>query len=240
MVKLCVLGSGSKGNSTYLKINGYEMLLDAGFSYKEIKKRLACIDKNIEDIKTIFISHEHRDHVQALPMFRKNNIRIYSEAGGNVVPEREIHIRNTGIKIMPFRLSHDEKCVGYRIEHQDFSLLYIVDTGCIPEEAMAHCFGATAILFEFNYDLVKLTENQKYPTELMERVAGEEGHMDNIESKRILKELDHDKLELVMCMHLSQQNNNTQLVRYEAGLAVKNTKIAVGVQNILSKMFFFV
>jgi len=105
---------------------------------------------------------------------------------------------------------------------------------------MAHCFGATAILFEFNYDLVKLTENQKYPTELMERVAGEEGHMDNIESKRILKELDHDKLELVMCMHLSQQNNNTQLVRYEAGLAVKNTKIAVGVQNILSKMFFFV
>lgn len=240
MIKLCVLGTGSKGNSTYLNIKGYELLIDAGFSYKQLKRKLACIDKNIEDIKTILISHWHGDHVQALPMFRKKDVQIYSEADGNVIPEKEILIPDTDIKVMPFRLSHDVPCVGYRIEHEDFSLLYIVDTGCIPEEAMAHCFGATVMLMEFNYDLVKLTENQNYPTELMERIAGDEGHMDNVESKRIMKELDHDKLELVVCMHLSAENNNVQLVKYEAGLAVKDVKVSVGMQNILSKMFYFV
>ncbi len=142
MVKVCVLGSGSKGNATYININGYEILLDAGFSYKELRKRLALISKRIENIKTVFITHQHIDHTQAVSSFKKKGVRIYSEEDKNVLPGKEI-ILPGNTKITPFRLSHDVPCVGYRVAYEDFALVYVTDTGCVLEESMPYLFDAT-------------------------------------------------------------------------------------------------
>lgn len=237
VVKLCVLGSGSKGNSVYLDINGFEILIDAGFSFKELKKRLGIINKDIFNIKTILVSHDHEDHIKAIPQFKKRTQAIIVYPGAKSpyfnIPQY--------IEITSFKLSHDSPCYGFRIQSGSFVLCYVNDTGCIPESAMKYFFGATVMLLEFNYDLKILTENQKYPTELVERIASDVGHMDNTESSRILSEATHDGLKLVVPMHLSEHNNNPELALYEASKYIDTTicEVVCARQDKPSKMFFF-
>jgi len=221
MVKLCILGTGSKGNATYLDINGYEILIDAGFSYKELKKRMAVIGKDIQNIKAVFFSHFHTDHTQALLMFhKKKDVKIYTAI------DQEINL-NKSIKIIPFSLSHDVPCLGFRVESLDFSLVYALDTGCISEEALKHMFGATVVLIETNYDLATLTENQKYPTELIERIDSDEGHLCNEDAARVLGHITHDKLKMVIGMHGSAMNNRPELAEYEIKTALKDKAVDV-------------
>ncbi len=236
MVKVCVLGSGSKGNAVYVNLGGQEFLIDAGFTYKELSRRLGLIDKDINNIKDVYISHMgHQDHSRAVPQFLKKGVDVYSNVYGCNQDN------SAGYNIQTFMLSHDDPCHGFRLEYQDFSLIYIPDTGCIPEEALKYCFGATVILMEFNYDLEMLTENQKYSVELIERIASDEGHMDNVESGRILAELNHDKLELVVPLHLSEMNNNPALALYEAGKGLgDHVELALSYQDRPTKIFYFV
>ncbi len=66
MEGFCTLGSGSKGNCTYLGTNRTKILIDAGLSGKAIKERLQQINVDIADIDAILITHEHSDHIQGL------------------------------------------------------------------------------------------------------------------------------------------------------------------------------
>lgn len=54
------IASGSHGNATYLNINGKNILIDAGLSYKELNKRL-LINVGIDgtDIDFVFVTHSH-------------------------------------------------------------------------------------------------------------------------------------------------------------------------------------
>ena len=233
MIKICSLGSGSKGNSLYININGYELLIDAGFSYKRMKARLASINQNVDTIKTILVSHQHSDHNKAVSQFQKKTCaKIYNN---QVQPI----ILTPNIKAIPFILSHSVPCLGYRIEFRNFSIVYVSDTGCVPEAAMRHLFGASVIVFEFNYDLELLTENQKYPTELIENIASDIGHMDNVQSGRILAELNHPELKFIIPWHLSEKNNNPALVKYEAQKHA-NCPVVCSTQDKPSEVLFLI
>ena len=211
MIKLCNLGSGSGGNATYIELDGYGILLDAGFSFKELKKRLDIIGKSIDHVKTIFISHDHIDHIQAVSQIRKKhpNITIFN----NICFESMTLLSKPSLlQVTSFLLSHDSPCYGFDLTYKDFKLTYIPDTGCITEDAAKALFNLKgienhAIIVECNYDLKMLTEG-RYESELMERIFSNDGHMDNVESARILKEVWHDKLRLVLPFHLSVENNN--------------------------------
>ena len=63
MIKFCSLSSGSKGNTAYVEINGDKFLLDIGNTTSYIEKALQEINVDPRDIKGIFISHSHHDHV---------------------------------------------------------------------------------------------------------------------------------------------------------------------------------
>ncbi|MBL0717414.1 MAG: hypothetical protein JJV89_05130 [Desulfosarcina sp.] len=65
--------------------------------------------------------------------------------------------------------------------------------------------------------------------------------MDNVEAGRILAELNHDKLELFVPLHLSEMNNHSDLVRYEAGKGLgKHVDVALSYQDRPTKIFYFV
>lgn len=231
MIKISVLGSGSKGNSTIIDINGYRLLFDAGFSHKELKKRLEIVGQDIDTIQSIFISHQHSDHTQALTQFqKKQQVKIYSNLTET--------IKINDFTITPFLLSHDEPCTGFRLQFKDFSFVYASDTGCIPEVALKYFFNATVIALEFNYDLETLTENQNYPTELIERIVSDQGHMDNVEAARILSEINHEGLQLVIPIHMSEKNNNKGLVQYEAEKNV-SCRVVRADQGAPTEMFYF-
>lgn len=78
MVKMTVLASGSKGNSTILSSSRTRILVDAGLSCRELFKRMAAAGEDPCTLDAILITHEHQDHVQGLAVTaRKLGIPVY-------------------------------------------------------------------------------------------------------------------------------------------------------------------
>ena len=131
-MKFSVLGSGSSGNSSYIEMGNKKFLIDAGFSGKKIMEKLNNIERKIEDIDGIFVTHEHSDHIQGLGVLsRKFDIPIYlheitygiiREKIGKVEPKNVKFINEEKIMIEDcvinsFEVMHDaEKCLGFTFE----------------------------------------------------------------------------------------------------------------------------
>jgi phosphoribosyl 1,2-cyclic phosphodiesterase len=78
MVKMTVLASGSKGNSTVVSSSRTRILVDVGVSCRELFKRMAAADEDPRTLDAILITHEHQDHVQGLAVTaRKLGIPVY-------------------------------------------------------------------------------------------------------------------------------------------------------------------
>jgi phosphoribosyl 1,2-cyclic phosphodiesterase len=65
-VHFTILGSGSSGNCAYIETAEARILVDAGFSPLQIRKRLASIGRTPENLSAILITHEHSDHISGL------------------------------------------------------------------------------------------------------------------------------------------------------------------------------
>ena len=77
-VQLTILGSGSGGNCAYLETEETRLLIDAGFSNRQIRQRLATIGRAPEGLNGILVTHEHTDHINGLAgLASKLNIPIY-------------------------------------------------------------------------------------------------------------------------------------------------------------------
>lgn len=197
MIKLVVLGSGSDGNATYIDIDGKKYLVDCGFTKPATKKRLATFGRTIEELEGVIISHDHKDHVS--PWLVRDNMIITDL---------------TGTPFKSFSLSHDAACLGYTATDKDGNKVGIVsDTGVIPEEAVGELFDCAILLCETNYDVDMLARG-KYPIELLERIASEQGHCRNECAAELVEMVVCDKLKYVVCMHLSRSNNHPDLARF--------------------------
>ncbi len=78
MVRMTVLASGSKGNSTVVSSSRTRILVDAGLSCRELFKRMAAAGEDPRTLDAILVTHEHQDHVQGLAVTaRKLGIPVY-------------------------------------------------------------------------------------------------------------------------------------------------------------------
>jgi len=78
MVRMTVLASGSKGNSTIVSSATTRVLVDAGLSCRELMKRMRAAGEEPEALNAILITHEHQDHVQGMAVTaRKLGIPVY-------------------------------------------------------------------------------------------------------------------------------------------------------------------
>lgn len=81
-VQFTILGSGSAGNCAYVETAETRILVDAGFSPLQIRKRLASIGKTPENLSAIILTHEHSDHIVGLlGMADKFQIPIFCNRG---------------------------------------------------------------------------------------------------------------------------------------------------------------
>src|SRR6185437_409539 len=77
-VRLTILGSGSSGNCAYVETDEARILVDAGFSARQIRARLATIGRAPENLTGILITHEHSDHICGLlALAEKLKLPIY-------------------------------------------------------------------------------------------------------------------------------------------------------------------
>ena len=221
-LRVSVLGSGSKGNAVVIEAGGRRLLIDAGFSCREIVRRLRAIGLEPEDVDALVLTHEHGDHVRGVARFcSKHPVPVYATAGTlsalSVRPESARLLRTcrsgepfeaAGFLVEVFSVPHDARePVGVVVEDPGGARVGLVaDLGCRSRLAWGRLQGVHALLLEANHD-VEMLRNGPYPWSLKQRVAGRHGHLSNDDAAAGLPELHHDGLAHVVLYHLSQINN---------------------------------
>jgi len=234
-MRFCVLGSGSKGNSTYIETGSTRILIDAGFSGKEVERRLHAIDVDVASLSAILITHEHTDHIRGVsPISRRYGVPVFANAAtfgaaDAVFPAlagfREFSTGTSfsfqDVHIHPFSISHDAADpVGYIISDGTCSLGYCTDTGSVSRLMRHRLAGCHALVLESNHD-PEMLRNGPYPLYLQQRVRSKTGHLANGEAADFLQDLMHEGLEHVVLAHISEKNNTPELVRRTFGATFK-------------------
>ena len=237
-MKVYILGSGSKGNSTLIVGNNKKILIDVGFSYPKMKMLLEGFGVNPSEIDTILITHDHSDHIGGLSQFvKKNSVKVCANevlAGQllRIINEDDILIVDTefdidDFHIESFKTSHDAiGSVGYIVTENDKSIVYVTDTGYINSRNLKKLVNKELYIFESNHD-VKMLMDGPYPYILKQRVLSDKGHLSNELSGTYLKELIGDKTKKVVLAHLSEINNTPEVALKTVKEIVDNKDIEI-------------
>lgn len=217
-MKVCVLSSGSKGNSTYVETKNHKILIDIGTSSLYVEKALKEINIDPKDIDIVLITHSHVDHISGLKVFcKKYKPTVYISP--ITLKEAELDLRETKDvddidieEVKSVKLSHDVGDIrGYIIEEDNSSMVYITDTGYIREKDFDTLKNKTLYVFESNHDVEKLMDNPNYPHHIKIRILSDKGHLSNIDSSKYMAKFIGSNTKYVVLSHLSEQNNTEDL-----------------------------
>ena len=238
-MKVAVLASGSKGNSTYIETNNTKILIDAGMSNLYIEKKLILLGVNPDDINFVFITHTHTDHIAGLKVFIKKHhpkvfltIDMYNELK-DILNDYEIlesEIILNDLVVDYFKTSHDTDSVGYIFKSNDKEIVYVTDTGYINIKNLKKLNNKDLYIFESNHDIEMLMNNPNYPYQIKQRILGDKGHLSNNQCKEYLNKIIGDKTKYIVLAHLSEQNNDPSLALNNLD-DIKNIKIMIATQN---------
>lgn len=217
-----VLASGSKGNSTLIKTDKLNILIDAGMNLKYLKEKLAEVDTKVEDINYIFLTHTHKDHVGALSTFVKKNhpilcmgskmfmdLEYLNNYDDIVILIDELTLEDVHVDII--RTSHDaSESMGYVFTNGESSLVYITDTGYINNKYFKKLYNKNMYIMESNHD-VEMLMHGPYPKWLKQRVWSDKGHLSNEKSSFYLSKLIGNNTKRVVLAHLSHENNTEEI-----------------------------
>ena len=77
-MRLCVLSSGSKGNSTIVYTENTKILIDLGTSSQYVCNELDKLGIKPKEVDAILITHTHVDHINGIKSFiKKYHTKIY-------------------------------------------------------------------------------------------------------------------------------------------------------------------
>lgn len=219
-MKVVVLSSGSKGNTTYIETPKAKILLDCGNSSKYIMTKLAELNVYPSDIDAILITHVHSDHIKGLEVFTKKieamvymteKMYPYLDFVKNytIIESDKLKIKDLDIDVI--KTSHDaEDSVGYIVSNNNKSVVYVTDTGYINRKYFDILTNREVYIFESNHD-VEMLNNGSYPFELRKRILSDKGHLSNYDSAKYLAKFIGDKTKKIILAHLSEENNTEEL-----------------------------
>ncbi|HEX6865261.1 MAG TPA: MBL fold metallo-hydrolase [Thermoanaerobaculia bacterium] len=221
-LRVGVLGSGSGGNAVIVESGKHRILLDAGFSCRELVKRMKLLDFDPQTLGALVLTHEHQDHCRGADRFaKKYRLPVLATAGTLAgTPLRDearkgaVTLRSgeprevAGFLVEPFGIPHDaSEPIGMVVEDPCGRRVGLVaDVGCRTSLAWGRLYDLDVLILETNHDLDML-RNGPYPWSLKQRVAGRHGHLSNREAAEGLPELMGDRLRWVVLYHLSRTNN---------------------------------
>ncbi len=224
MISFSVLGSGSKGNSVYVETAQTAVLIDCGFSGKEVRCRLESVGRDMANLEGILVTHEHNDHIAGVGVLaRRYKIPVYANAGtfhgaANKLGKIENPVEfETGssftikdLTVKPFSVSHDTRDpVGFVLESEKSRLGYCTDTGKVTHLMTRRLQGCNGLVLEFNHD-PQMLKTGPYPLVLQQRVRSSHGHLSNQDAVEFLDRIHHEALSYVILAHLSETNNHPQ------------------------------
>lgn len=238
-MQVSVLASGSKGNCTFIDMEGSRLLVDAGISARRIKQELGHIGYSIEELDGVFITHEHSDHIKGLAtLTKKYGVPVYSrpETFRAMSCYREIpqscinpiidRVRLKKVTVKAFGIPHDAADpVGYSIMGS-VKCVVATDMGFVDSSLRRELEAARVMVLEANHD-VEMLKNGEYPWPLKQRILSNRGHLSNMDTAWTLVHL-KQKPQKVLLAHLSEANNLPELALSTVGQILNQQ----GVNNI--------
>lgn len=219
-MKVIVLSSGSKGNTTLVLTENTKILIDCGNTCKYICNKLESINVNPKDIDAILITHTHKDHIGGLKVFvNKYNTKVYLTEKMQpelqyvenyyLINENNFKIKDISVDVI--KTSHDASdSQGFIFSKNDKSAVYITDTGYINIKYHEMLKNRNLYIFESNHD-IEMLNNSNYPFHLRKRILSDKGHLSNYDSAKYLSDFIGEKTKYVLLAHLSEENNTYEL-----------------------------
>ncbi len=248
-MRICVLGSGSKGNSTYVETEHSKILIDAGLSNKELETRLELLKINPNDIDAILITHEHSDHIKGVGQFaKKHNAKIFanrkswdyiSNKFDDIPTNCQIEFSGqdfwvNDLAVQTFDVDHDSlSCVGFSVVENNKRFTIATDLGHVTQNVVEKLKQSDFVVLESNHDIETLKKNPNYPYVLKQRILSNHGHISNDTCAETILQMLGYKTRAVLLAHLSEQNNSPSLA-----LNTLNQKLLLN--QIDSREMFFV
>ena len=228
-MKVIVLGSGSEGNATLVHAEGVSLLIDAGFSGRDLERRLEECTIPTDTLAGIVITHDHGDHTRGMGIVaRRFNVPIYLTertrfacrdlltGKEDVRPYRSsVTFRIGPFEVEPFLTVHDAADpVAIAVTHvaSGSRMGIATDLGRPTAAVRARLAGSHVLVLEANHDEAMLW-NSAYPWSVKQRIAGSHGHLSNRASADLVRELNHAGLCAIVLAHISQQANDHALAR---------------------------
>ena len=245
MLKCCSLYSGSSGNSFFVQSDNSKILVDVGVSCKKIETALKeQFNYNLNDINAIFITHEHVDHTKSLSMISsKYNIPVYATKGTwDALGETKVSSENKKIfklnksfnymdlRVFPFETPHDalEPC-GFNIYSGNSKISIATDIGHIDDNLFNHLKSSSFIMLESNYE-PNILKVSSYPYLLKKRIAGDTGHLSNIDAGITISKLANFGLQSALLIHLSKENNIPEIAYQTVFENLQKNKQSINLQ----------
>lgn len=234
-MKVKVLASGSKGNCTLIRTDNLNILIDIGINYQQLASELEKINITPKDLSAILITHTHSDHIKGLAsLVKKTNLKVYVleemvETLSKKIPQDNIFLYEdpleiADLKIKLMRISHDVDGVGFIIEHNNHSLVYITDTGYINRKYLSLMKNKDVYIIESNHDEEMLMEGP-YPYILKQRVISDKGHLSNNTTSEYLLDVVGENTKQIILAHISEHNNTEELALATTKELLESNKI---------------
>lgn len=228
-MRVTVLGSGSGGNSTLVQSGETRLLIDAGFSGRDLHRRLAEVEVAPESISALLITHDHGDHTRGMGVLaRRWGLPLYLTEPTRVACTR---LLSGTERVRPYRVEEPLE-IGDLVVHPFLTVHDAVDPVAVtvterstgqklgiatdlgrPTAAIRHALrGCDLLILEANHDEILLRESP-YPWSVKARIGGSHGHLSNRAAAELAGELHHRELGAVVLAHLSARSNDPSLAR---------------------------
>ena len=236
-MRITVLGSGSKGNAILIEARQTRILVDAGFSARDLERRLAGVGVGPEEILAIVITHDHGDHTRGMGVFarRFGTPLFLTEATRKACRSllkggEETRVYRAGfpfsvgdLVVEPFLTIHDATdpvAVAVRDAETGFKAGVATDLGRPTTQVRHALSGCDLLILEANHDEALLHQGP-YPWSVKSRISSSHGHLSNDAAASLALELLHPRLAGVILAHLSADCNSPALAEAVVGRALK-------------------
>ena len=225
-VQFTILGSGSGGNCAYLETDQTRLLIDAGFSARQIRERLAGIGRTPEMLTGILITHEHSDHVCGLAVLgSKLQIPIYCNRLTREAVEAQQETRLnarvfvTGatfevneVLVETFSVPHDaQDPVGFLLRTSAGNIGFLTDLGHATKLVVQRVRPSHVLVLETNHDLKMLQDDTRRPWSIKQRILSRHGHLCNAAAAEAAEQIVSADLSRLYLGHLSRDCNRPEL-----------------------------
>jgi phosphoribosyl 1,2-cyclic phosphodiesterase len=237
-MKVWVLGSGSRGNATLIDNGSTRVLVDAGFSARELARRFAVAGVSPESVEAVIVTHEHSDHVSGVARAsRRWKWSVHATAGTmQSAPElvnADVRTFDAGatltfgtMTMLTVPTSHDAT---------DPVAVVATDTASGARAAVVLDLGRESLhlrnvlrdveilVLESNHDEVLLAHGP-YPISVQRRIASVTGHLSNRAASAIARACAHSGLQHLVLAHLSEQCNTPDHALATTSAALARTR----------------